>query len=74
MAGEIERLLGTPWVNQHGVTKPLTAQDFMVVAPYNDQVALLRQTLDAERSIPGESPSGPSTSSKVARPPSCSSP
>ncbi len=48
VAGEIDRLLGTPWVNQHGVTSPLTVQDFMVVAPYNDQVALLRQTLDAE--------------------------
>ena len=48
VAGEIERLLGTRWVDQHGVTKPLTAQDFMVVAPYNDQVAMLRATLDAD--------------------------
>ena len=48
MAGEIGRLLGTPWVNQHGVRHPLRVEDFMVVAPYNDQVALLRQTLDAD--------------------------
>jgi predicted RecB family nuclease len=46
VAGEIGSLLGTPWVDMHGVTKPLTAPDFMVVAPYNDQVSLLRETLD----------------------------
>ena len=34
------------WVDQHGVARPLTAQDFMVVAPYNDQVSLLRETLE----------------------------
>jgi predicted RecB family nuclease len=48
VADEIDRLLGTPWVDQHGVTNPLTVRDFMVVAPYNDQVALLRETLDAD--------------------------
>ncbi len=48
VAAEIRRLLGTPWVDRHGVTNPLTADDFMVVAPYNDQVALLREVLDAD--------------------------
>ena len=48
VAAEIHRLLGTPWVDRHGVTNPLTVDDFMVVAPYNDQVALLRETLDAD--------------------------
>lgn len=48
VATEIGRLLGTPWVDQHGNTSPLAAADFMVVAPYNDQVALLRETLDAD--------------------------
>jgi uncharacterized protein len=48
VAGQIDRLLGTPWVDQHSVTNPLTVRDFMVVAPYNDQVALLRETLDAD--------------------------
>jgi predicted RecB family nuclease len=48
VAGEIDRLLGTPWVNHHGLTSPLTVQDFMVVAPYNDQVALLREALDTD--------------------------
>ena len=47
VATEIGHLLGTPWVDQHGVTSPLTVANFMVVAPYNDQVALLRETLDA---------------------------
>ena len=49
VAEEIGRLLGTPWVNRHGVEAPLTAQDFMVVAPYNDQVALLRGDLGRSR-------------------------
>jgi uncharacterized protein len=53
VAEEIGRLLGTPWVNRHGVEAPLTAQDFMVVAPYNDQVALLRATLDAQAPTKG---------------------
>ena len=48
VAAEIHRLLGTPWVDRHGATNPLTVDDFMVVAPYNDQVALLRETLDAD--------------------------
>ncbi len=45
---EIRRLLGTTWVNQHGAASPLTVRDFLVVAPYNDQVDLLRQRLDAD--------------------------
>ena len=45
---EIRRLVGTTWVNQHGASSPLTARDFLVVAPYNDQVDLLRQSLDAD--------------------------
>ncbi len=45
---EIRRLLGTKWVNQHGQTSPLTVRDFLVVAPYNDQVNLLRERLQAD--------------------------
>jgi len=37
IAAKIAALLGTPWTNQHGVRAPLTAEDFMVVAPFNDQ-------------------------------------
>jgi uncharacterized protein len=43
---QISAMLGTSWVNQHGVAAPLRAEDFMVVAPYNDQVDLLRETFE----------------------------
>jgi predicted RecB family nuclease len=48
VAAEITRLLGTTWVNQHGNAAPLRSSDFLVVAPYNDQVDLLRARLDAD--------------------------
>jgi superfamily I DNA and/or RNA helicase len=35
------------WTNREGVTGPLKETDFMVVAPYNMQVRLLRRTLQA---------------------------
>lgn len=38
IAAEIARLAGTPCVNFDGDEKPLTVNDFRVVAPYNDQV------------------------------------
>ena len=41
-------MIGTSWVNQHGERAALRAADFMVVAPYNDQVDLLRARFDAE--------------------------
>ena len=47
VADQIATMLGTPWTNQHGTTSPLLSDDFMVVAPYNDQVRLLRQFFDA---------------------------
>ncbi len=43
---QVSAMIGTPWVNQDGERAPLRAQDFMVVAPYNDQVDLLRATFD----------------------------
>jgi uncharacterized protein len=45
IAAEITPLIGTPWTNQKGEEKPLTASDFMVVAPYNDQVRCIRDQL-----------------------------
>ncbi len=48
MHAEIVRLLGTPWVDQHGVTAPLGVADVLIVAPYNDQKDLLRERLDAD--------------------------
>jgi uncharacterized protein len=48
VAAEIARMIGTPWTNEQGVSAPLTTNDFMVVAPYNDQVDLLRDRLDED--------------------------
>lgn len=48
IADEIGRLIGTPWTDFDGVEKPLTLNDFMVVAPYNDQVRTIRQQLDSD--------------------------
>ncbi|OBI55667.1 hypothetical protein A5667_23195 [Mycolicibacterium fortuitum] len=47
IADEISRLIGTPWTNFDGDEKPLTAYDFMVVAPYNDQVRTIHDRLDS---------------------------
>ena len=47
IAREIRGMLGGSWTNRRGVTGPLAESDFMVVAPYNAQVRLLRRTLAA---------------------------
>jgi len=44
VAEQITSMIGTPWIDQHGVESPLSAEDFMVVAPYNDQVKLLQSS------------------------------
>jgi predicted RecB family nuclease len=41
---EIQHLLGAPWTDERG-TRPLTASDVLVLAPYNAQVALVRRRL-----------------------------
>lgn len=41
---EMRQLLGRSWTDEHG-TRPLVASDLLVLAPYNAQVALLRQRL-----------------------------
>jgi predicted RecB family nuclease len=46
IAAEIERLLGVDWTSG-GQTRPLTAADVLVVAPYNAQVLRLRTCLQA---------------------------
>jgi len=43
VVAKVEEMLGQDWTDQHGVTRPLAAKDFMVVAPYNDQ----RRCIDA---------------------------
>jgi superfamily I DNA and/or RNA helicase len=45
---QVTAMIGTSWVNQHGERAALRAADFMVVAPYNDQVDHLRARFDAE--------------------------
>jgi len=49
----VEELLGRPWTDQYGDTRPLTAADFMVVAPYNDQRRCLDEALRANRATRG---------------------
>jgi len=46
VADRVDSLLGTPWT-EDGTTRPLGERDVLVVAPYNAQVALIRQTLAA---------------------------
>ncbi|OMC17758.1 TM0106 family RecB-like putative nuclease [Mycobacterium sp. SP-6446] len=41
---EIQRLLGAAWTDERG-TRPLSAADVLVLAPYNAQVALVRRRL-----------------------------
>ena len=48
LAGPLKSLLTPPWTNFNGVTMPLTVEDFMVVAPYNDQVRTIRTALNAD--------------------------
>ena len=48
VAAEIRKLIGTKWVDSGGAQADLDIGDFMVVAPYNDQVALLRTELDRD--------------------------
>ncbi len=48
IADEIGRLIGTKWTDREGVVKPLATGDFMVVAPYNDQVHMVRGRLDSD--------------------------
>jgi superfamily I DNA and/or RNA helicase len=43
---QLRAMIGTPWTDQYGVSAPLRAEDFMVVAPYNDQVDLIRALFD----------------------------
>jgi len=46
VADHIARLVGTLWTDANGDERPLTVADFMVVAPYNDQVRTIRKMLN----------------------------
>ena len=50
---QISAMLATPWTNQKGEVAALGPKDFMVVAPYNDQVRLLRAACDAHHQLRG---------------------
>lgn len=53
IVSQISALIGTSWTNQRGEEKPLTAADFMVVVPYNDQVHTVKQRLADEPRLTG---------------------
>jgi uncharacterized protein len=53
VADQIARMIGTNWTNQDGVTRSLETSDFMVVAPYNDQVRLLQTTFQMSPLLAG---------------------
>jgi uncharacterized protein len=53
VAAQIGEMVGTSWINQHGGVAPLRAEDFMVVAPYNDQVRLLRHKFERSPGLAG---------------------
>ncbi|MCP4306935.1 MAG: TM0106 family RecB-like putative nuclease [bacterium] len=48
VAAQVQSLLGRNWTDKDGFTRPITTADMMVVAPYNDQVRLLRRHLWAD--------------------------
>jgi hypothetical protein len=51
IAEQIKLLMNTPWTNQDGVVQPLRPKDFMVVAPYNDQVRLIRAVFSSHKRL-----------------------
>ncbi|BBX18682.1 hypothetical protein CRI77_16200 [Mycolicibacterium duvalii] len=51
IAEELSRLIGTPWTNHTGETKPLSPDDFMVVAPFNLQVNTIRARLSRDAAL-----------------------
>jgi uncharacterized protein len=50
VVAQIQSMIDTPWTNKDGQVALLRAEDFMVVAPYNDQVRLLQRRFHA---VPG---------------------
>ena len=50
---QITRMMGTSWTNHKGERAALTPRDFMVVAPYNDQVNALKAACQARVDLRG---------------------
>lgn len=44
----VASLIGTPWTNSDGETKPIEAQHLIVVAPYNAHVAEISRAVEAK--------------------------
>lgn len=53
IAEQVLQLIGTDWTDFEGNTNPLSAADFMVVAPYNDQVRTIKERLAADSRTSG---------------------
>ncbi len=49
IAQAIGQLVGTPWTDHEGRQRPLEPSEFLVVAPFNDQVRTIRDHLKAHR-------------------------
>ena len=52
VAGFVASLVGTPWTNSDGETKPIQAQHLIVVAPYNAHVAEISRAVEARLGFP----------------------
>jgi len=48
VADFVASLIGTPWTNSDGETKPIQAQHLIVVAPYNAHVAEISRAVEAK--------------------------
>ena len=46
-------MIGTPWIDHTKTTRMLRDEDFMVVAPYNDQVRLLQRRFESDARLRG---------------------
>lgn len=46
-----EELLGRPFTDKDGLTRPLTLEDFLFIAPYNVQVRALKDVLPASAKV-----------------------
>jgi uncharacterized protein len=57
ISAKIIELLGTVWTDQHGTTQALTGDDFMVVAPFNDQKDEIRRVLELDPQTSAIAPS-----------------
>jgi uncharacterized protein len=44
-------MVGARWADRHGVRRPLAIDDVLIVAPYNAQVACLRERLPANARV-----------------------